>query len=255
MCLLTLAIWAILFIITVVVMVINNQAGALTGIIALGLGVILPVVTNYWRPLIFRWHVRRRKLRDKLLAEGVLTNDDLEKGARYVECVEVKPGTEKRVSGTKQQGFLLIEGTSLRLLGEKTCFNSDNFTIIPSCTGRCSQCWVIWACGGDSFRLRTKIEDKDREFLVRCREGRTLKQTARATEMLEEMVEIEPGSGPEEKKEGAGPDPANRTPTTIDKPLDPGGESVLPKEADQPQPAQDTSSSEGESEEKDENAG
>lgn len=196
MCLLTLVVWALLFGLTVGAIAIvpsdQPEVSAIIGIAGLVLGVVLPVIINFWRPLILRWRAKRKSLRDKLLAEGVLTNEDLEKGARHVQVQEVRPGTERGIKGTKQEAFFLIDGKTVRIFGEKSVFNSEQYTIVPSTTGKCSKCWVIWACGGDAFRLRVHVDGTERDFLVRCREGRTLRQTVRATEMLEEMVEVEP---------------------------------------------------------------
>ncbi len=196
MCL-TLGIWLLLFIGVIAVWAIgdNGDASVWAGLVALGLGVALPVGVNYWRPLILGWPRRRRALQDKLMREGVLTNEDLQKGARLVRMWEVRAGTDRKVPKSRQDAFLLIEGKTLRLLGERSCVNTDDFTVIPSCTGRCSRCGVIWICGGDTFRVRTKVGDQEQDYLIQCREGRTVRATAKATEMLEELVEIEPGAG------------------------------------------------------------
>jgi len=191
-CLLTIGIWLLLALAVIVTGSTANSESltALVGIAALVGGVILPVVANYWRPLFFGWHRQRRILQARLMAEGVLTNDDLQKGARLVYLTEVKVGTERRV-GSGQLAFLVVDGRTMNVLGEKSCLNSQSFRIIPGCTGKCSRCWVIWACGGDTFRIRAQVNDAERDFLVQCREGRTLREVARSTEMLEELVEID----------------------------------------------------------------
>lgn len=195
MCLMTLIIWVVLGAAVVLTgqFVHDNDVTVVIGLSALGVGIVAPVVLSYWRPVFLGWAGKKKKLQARLMSEGVLNNEDLEKGARLVELCEAKPGTEKRVPKTKQLGFLLLEGKACRMFGEKTCFSAEKFSVIPSSTGKCSRCWVIWACGGDTFRLRVNVNGADKDYLVRCLEGRTLRQTARATEMLEEMAEIDSG--------------------------------------------------------------
>jgi hypothetical protein len=70
---------------------------------------------------------------------------------------------------------------------------------------------VIWACGGDAFRIHlTDGNGAERDLLVRCLEGRTLKQAAMATEMLEEIVDTEgtPAETPAPESAPPAPPPA-----------------------------------------------
>lgn len=193
MCLLTIIVWVILVIGVIVIgaVVPGRDAAAYAGIVALVLGVVLPVVLNFWRPIFFRWTRKRQKLREALMSQGVLTSEDLERSMRYVIIREVRRGSEKAIKGTKQDAFLIIEDDTLRVLGAESCFTTSEFRIVPGCTGRCSRCWVIWACGGDDFRLHVTVNGEEREFLVQCREGRSLRDVARSTEMLEELVEAD----------------------------------------------------------------
>ncbi len=194
MCLITIITWVIL---TIVVFLISQATDDSNVIAAAGLGaviagVILPVILNLFRPLFFGWHRARKALHDKLMSQGVLTRDDLQKNPRFIHMREVAPGTERTIAGTAQAAFLLSHNGILSILGEKTCLNSKYFKVIPGNTGKCSRCWVIWACGGEGLRLRVTMDDEqERDFRIECREGRNLRQVARSTEMLEELLELD----------------------------------------------------------------
>jgi hypothetical protein len=192
MCLVTILTWIALALIVVVFGAAgaNDRAVTTIGLIAVAAGILLPIAINFWQPLFFGWARRRKAVRDKLISEGVLAVDDIEKGARLVFAYEVNPGTSRKLPKSGQYAFILIDDKTCRLFGEKTCFTTEKFKIIPGCTGQCSRCWVIWACGGDNFRLQATVGEQEREFLLQSREGRTLRAAARSTEMLEEMVEL-----------------------------------------------------------------
>ncbi len=193
MCLVTLLIWLLLSIGVVVSAVIfqDEQVRVAAILVALGLGLVLPIVASYWRPLLYGWQRRRQRLQNRLLADGVLTAADLQRGAHLIRMWEVHLGTDRRVLKSTQDAFLILHDHVLNVLGERTCFRTCRFHVIPTSTGRCSRCWVIWACGGDGFRLRATMDGCERDFIMKCREGRTLRQTARATEMLEELAEMD----------------------------------------------------------------
>ena len=193
MCLVTLAIWLVLSLGVIVsaAIVHDDQVTVLAVLVALGLGLVLPIAISYWRPLLYGWQRRRQRLHNRLLADGVLTTEDLQKGAHLVRMWEVRLGTERRLPKTTQHAFLILDDHVMNVLGERMCFRASRFHVIPTCTGRCSRCWVIWACGGDGFRLRATVDGRERDFIMECREGRTLRQAARATEMLEELVEMD----------------------------------------------------------------
>ncbi|MBN2712923.1 MAG: hypothetical protein JXR97_10920 [Planctomycetes bacterium] len=202
MCLITFIIWFILIAISVGISASNTVSGetsAIIGFTCIILGIVLPIIANYWRPAVSRWPMRKKRLMDKLMSEGVLVQNDIENGGKYVLIWRVLPGSEKKIPKTTQEAFVVFENNSLRILGEKECFTTDTFSVIPRCTGRCSRCWVIWACGGDSTRLKVRVKDEEREYLFQCREGRTLRSAAKATEMIEEIMRVsKPGeAGPE----------------------------------------------------------
>lgn len=192
MCAITLVVWLLLFLGVVAFGMISGSEGRMAVVtgISLVLAVILPLVGNFWQPLIMGWHKRKEAVRKKLQADGVLTAEDIDNGAKIVRLWEAVPGTEKKVPKTQQDAFLLLDVKTLRIFGEKTCINTDDFKIIPGCTGRCSRCVALPICGGDTFRLVATTDAGEKEYLLRSREGRNLRRVAEATEMLEELVDV-----------------------------------------------------------------
>ena len=165
---------------------------------ALLLAVVLPPVMTFFIPLFRTWNAANRHLRDRLIADGVMTLQDLDAGARPVELWQVMHATERMVPKTRERGYLLFQNGMVRFFGEHSCFKSSRFKALPGRSPRCSRCAIIWVCGMAPFRLILEDQERPVEFLVSAREGRTLSRAQRNTDMLAELGMLEDSYEPSE---------------------------------------------------------
>jgi len=164
---------------------------AVSVVVAIILGILGPLALSYWRPLFLRWAQRAKTLREDLLAKGLLAPKEAQRDLRFIHLTELTPQSlRKKRRG--MDGFLLLAGRELHIITAAGRLHSDRFSLLERQTPLCRRCWVIWACGGEGFRLRLANGDgAERVFLIQSREGRSLLACAHNTEMLAEVVEIE----------------------------------------------------------------
>lgn len=193
MCGVTMAIWFVCGLMILAAFSISFSTSMTMGLVitALGLAVVLPPVVTFFMPLMAGWHAANRKLRDRLIADGVMTASDADGGMRPVEAVQVIPSTERVVPNTRECGFLEFRDGAVRFIGEHTCWNSHRFKVMPGRSTRCARCAIIWVCGMAPFRLVLEDQGKPKEFLISSREGRKLSRAQNNTDMLAELGMME----------------------------------------------------------------
>ncbi len=185
------AIWSLLLsgVVGVKVLTGSNEITGSVALLAFCFGGLAPFLLNHWRPFFKNWPELRRRLQGQLLAEGVLGENDLERGLHLVEVEEVEPGQDSPRPGSRQLAFLELDGDVLRLLGENYCLSGDDFEIPRINEAHCPDCPLVWACGGEPFRLRIYVGKLTREFKIFCLEGKSLREAMRSSAMLEETLD------------------------------------------------------------------
>ncbi len=192
MCLLTIGIWSFLAVLSIASgFVYGPVVSSIVVLISLFLSIILPLLLNYYRPVVFGWATWRQRLQHRLITDGVLLPEDLDKGAVPVQMARLRENSSGVERGTQEGAFVIPEGERLRVVGEKTCFETSGFGVCSHLTEKCGKCRLILFCGGDGIHLRANVRGHLQDFRLHVRKGNTLRQAARETEMLEGLLSVD----------------------------------------------------------------